>query len=80
MDHDIVIPQVGEAVSELTIVKWLKAAGDRVEEGEFLFELDTEKSVMEIESVYSGTLTRIIAEAGEKVSPLQVVARITSDE
>lgn len=80
MDYDVVIPQVGEAVSELTIVKWLKAVGDYVEEGEFLFELDTEKSVMEIESVYTGTLTRIIAEAGGKVSPLQVVARISSDK
>ena len=80
MIQEVVIPQIGESVSELTVVQWLKAEGNPVQEGDFLFELDTEKSVLEIESVYTGTLTKILARKGEKVVPLQVVAKITTED
>ena len=80
MTREVVIPQIGESVSELTVVQWLKAEGDPVQEGDFLFELDTEKSVIEIESAYTGTLTKILARNGEKVVPLQVVAKITTED
>ncbi len=80
MVNDIVIPQIGEAASELYLVKWLKNPGDRVTEGEMLFELDIEKSVLEIESVYTGTLTKILIEEGEKVIPRQVAGKIITDE
>ena len=79
MINDIVIPQIGEADSELYLVKWHKNIGDRVTEGEVLFELDIEKSVIEIESVYTGTLTEILIEAAEKVLPLQVAGKINTD-
>jgi pyruvate/2-oxoglutarate dehydrogenase complex dihydrolipoamide acyltransferase (E2) component len=78
MVNDVVVPQVGEASSELRIVKWLKKVGDYVGEGENLFELDIEKSVLEVESVYSGTLSEILVEEGGSVEPLQVVCRIKS--
>ena len=78
MTEDIIIPQIGESASELTLVRWVKEKGDPVREGDILFELDTEKSVIEIESVYSGVLTEILAEKGEKVQPLQVVGRIST--
>ena len=78
MTEDIIIPQIGESASELTLVRWVKEKGDPVREGEILFELDTEKSVIEIESVYSGVLTEILTEKGEKVQPLQVVGRIST--
>ncbi|HEB32925.1 MAG TPA: biotin attachment protein [Spirochaetes bacterium] len=80
MVNDIVIPQIGEASSEFYLVKWLKNTGDRVTEGETLFELDIEKSVLEIESVYTGILTEILVEEGEKVIPLQVAGKIITDE
>jgi 2-oxoglutarate dehydrogenase E2 component (dihydrolipoamide succinyltransferase) len=77
MTHDIVIPQVGEAASELQIVRWRKQVGEHITEGEILFELDIEKSVLEVESLYTGTVTEILAEQGSSVEPLQVVGRVT---
>src|SRR5579862_7042542 len=48
-----------------TIVKWLKAEGDRVELGEPLYEVDTEKATQEVEAEASGVLLRIAVESGE---------------
>src|SRR5437016_318919 len=48
-----------------TIVKWLKAEGDRVEKGEPLVEVDTDKATQEVEAEASGGLLKIAAESGE---------------
>src|SRR6476646_7175837 len=48
-----------------TIVKWLKAEGDRVEKGEPLYELDTDKVTQEVEAEVSGVLLKIQVETGE---------------
>src|SRR5690242_9858933 len=48
-----------------TIVKWLKAEGDRVEKGEPLFEVDTDKATQEVEAEASGVLLKIAVESGE---------------
>src|SRR5437868_12229927 len=48
-----------------TIVKWLKAEGDRVEKGEQLYELDTEKVTQEVEAEASGVLLKISVDEGE---------------
>ena len=45
-------------VSEGTVVKWLKAVGDAVKEGELIAEIETDKAVVEIEAPVSGTLAR----------------------
>ena len=73
---DVVVPQVGEAVAEIRLVRWLKAKGDEVAKGEPLFELDTDKYVVEVEAVAAGRLARIIVPEGSEVEPLQVVAQI----
>src|SRR5690348_6451162 len=48
-----------------TIVKWLKAEGERVEKGEPLFEVDTDKATQEVEAEASGVLLKIAVESGE---------------
>src|SRR5438552_14440339 len=48
-----------------TIVKWLKAEGERVEKGEPLYEVDTDKATQEVEAEASGVLLRIAVESGE---------------
>src|SRR5438105_11931048 len=48
-----------------TIVKWLKSEGERVEKGEPLFEVDTDKATQEVEAEASGVLLKISVEAGE---------------
>ena len=57
---DIVVPQVGETTSEVVLVRWLKREGDAVDKGDPLFEVDTDKYVVEIEAFASGTLTEIL--------------------
>lgn len=70
---EIVVPQVGEAVAEVTLVRWLKSEGDDIKAGEALFEVDTDKAVVEVEAFAAGRLSRILAPAGSAVMPQQVV-------
>lgn len=76
---DIVVPQVGEATSEVVLARWLKEPGDRVCKGEPLFEVDTDKYVVEIEAFETGTLEEVLVPAGAEVMPLQVVARLVPE-
>jgi pyruvate/2-oxoglutarate dehydrogenase complex dihydrolipoamide acyltransferase (E2) component len=73
---DIVVPQVGEAVSEVTLVRWFKSVGDRVKAGEPLFEVDTDKSLVEVEAVEDGVLSEIRVVGGTPVMPLDVVGSL----
>jgi pyruvate dehydrogenase E2 component (dihydrolipoamide acetyltransferase) len=60
------IPKVGLVMENARIVRWLKAAGDAVQQGEPLLELETEKSVVEIESTESGRLVEILMQADQE--------------
>jgi pyruvate dehydrogenase E2 component (dihydrolipoamide acetyltransferase) len=81
MPTDIVVPQIGEAVSELRIVAWYKQVGDDVRVGDLLFEVDSDKAIVEVEAFVDGTLLEILAPADSAVMPQDVVARVaTSDE
>ena len=73
---DIVVPQISEVASEIVLVRWLKAPGDAVSKGEPLFELDTDKYVVEIEAFEDGTLAEVLVTDGTVVEPGQVVARL----
>lgn len=59
MSVSVRLPSVGMGVTEATIVRWLKAVGDPIEKGEPLFEIQTAKSVVEVEAPASGTLAVI---------------------
>lgn len=76
MSIEIVVPQIGEAVAELTLTNWLKAEGDTVKKGEVLFEIDSDKAIVEVEAFVDGTVVEILAPAGSAVMPQQVVARL----
>ncbi len=73
---EIVVPQISEVASEIVLVRWLKAPGDVVSKGEPLFELDTDKYVVEIEAFEDGTLVEVIVPDGSVVEPGQVVGRL----
>jgi pyruvate dehydrogenase E2 component (dihydrolipoamide acetyltransferase) len=64
---DVVMPQMGVSVSEGTITKWLKQAGEQVEADEALLEISTDKVDTEVPSPGSGVLQEIIVEEGETV-------------
>ena len=76
MATSIIMPKAGMAMEEGTIVKWLKAEGEKVEQGEPLLEILTDKVNMEIEAQASGTLLKILKREGEVVPVTQVIGYI----
>jgi pyruvate dehydrogenase E2 component (dihydrolipoamide acetyltransferase) len=60
------IPKVGLVMENARLVRWLKGVGDVVQQGEPLLELETEKSVVEIESTETGTLVQILLQADQE--------------
>lgn len=72
----ITLPQVGESVTEAIIERWLKQVGDRVEKYEPLVEVVTDKVSMEVPSAADGTLTEILAPAGQTVPMGAVIAEV----
>lgn len=75
MKQEIAVPSLGESVTEGTLTAWLKHNGDYVEEGENLFELESDKATVEVPSTASGTL-EILIEAETEVEVGQVVAAV----
>jgi pyruvate dehydrogenase E2 component (dihydrolipoamide acetyltransferase) len=71
------MPQLGETVAEGKITKWFKAAGDSVKPGENLFEIETDKTSMEVPATSAGTLTDIQFQVGEVAKVGAVVAVIS---
>ena len=72
----ITMPQMGESVTEGTILGWLKQVGDHVEADEPLVEVSTDKVDAEIPAPAAGTLAKIIAEADETVQVGSVLGEI----
>lgn len=75
---DVLMPQMGESITEGTITKWLKSVGDTVQRDEPLFEISTDKVDAEIPSPASGRLLEVRVEAGKTIGINAVVARISS--
>ncbi len=73
---DVLMPQLGETVAEGKIIKWFKSAGDAVKPGDNLFEIETDKTSMEVPATTAGTLTEINFQVGETAKVGAVVAII----
>jgi pyruvate dehydrogenase E2 component (dihydrolipoamide acetyltransferase) len=67
MATDVSLPRLGQGMEAGTIVRWLKSEGDKVEKGEPLYELDTDKVTQEVEADASGVLLKILAGEGEEI-------------
>ncbi len=74
---DIVMPKMGESVTQGTIVKWHKKVGDKIEKDETLFEISTDKVDTEVPSPAEGILAEILVQENETVEVGVVVARIS---
>lgn len=61
----ITMPRLSDTMEEGTVATWLKKEGDKVEEGDILAEIETDKATMEFESFYEGTLLKIGIQEGE---------------
>src|SRR5580698_3757074 len=76
MPTDVVMPQMGESITEGTITKWLKKPGDAIQRDEPLFEISTDKVDAEIPSPSAGTLKEIKIAEGTTVQINTIVCTI----
>ena len=67
MSEKILVPVLGESITEATVSKWLKNEGDKIEADEPIVELETDKVNLEVPSPVSGTLSKIESKDGSVV-------------
>ena len=75
---DVLMPQLGETVAEGKITQWYKAPGDAVKPGDNLFEIETDKTSMEVPATAAGVLAEIRAGVGDVV-PVGPIVAVISD-
>ncbi|WP_077624426.1 2-oxoglutarate dehydrogenase complex dihydrolipoyllysine-residue succinyltransferase [Sediminibacillus massiliensis] len=73
---EIKVPELAESITEGTIAEWLVSKGDKVEKGDPVLELETDKVNVEVNSEYSGVLTEILKEEGEDVEVGDIIAKV----
>jgi pyruvate dehydrogenase E2 component (dihydrolipoamide acetyltransferase) len=76
---EVIMPKMGDAMEEGTLLKWLKSEGEEVEEGDPIAEIETDKVSMELEAEDSGTLAQLIAEEGQEVPVGEAIAFIQGE-
>ena len=76
---DVVMPKMGESITEGTILEWHKEIGDSIEKDETLLEIGTDKVDSEIPSPETGTVCDILANPNDVVDVGNVIARIDTD-
>ncbi|MHB8279896.1 MAG: dihydrolipoamide acetyltransferase family protein [Candidatus Humimicrobiaceae bacterium] len=74
--HEVIMPKLGLTMESGKVEKWLKKEGDKVEAGEILFEVMTDKVSLEVEAYHSGYLRKILAEEGVEIPVTNVIAYI----
>lgn len=77
---EVVMPQLGESLTEGTIIKWHKKPGDKVKKDETLLEISTDKVDSEIPSPATGIVTKLLFEEQKTVAVRTVIAEIDTDE
>src|SRR5690349_8499341 len=73
---DLVVPQLGESISEAVVAKWLKQVGDAVADGEPVAELETDKITVELPSPVAGALSEQRAAVGATVKVGDVIGAV----
>ena len=76
---DIIMPKMGESITEGTIIEWRKKIGDNLEKDEIFLEIGTDKVDSEIPASVSGILVEILAEPNDVVDVGKVIGRINTD-
>jgi pyruvate dehydrogenase E2 component (dihydrolipoamide acetyltransferase) len=73
---ELVMPKMGDAMEEGTILKWLKNEGDQLREGDIVAEIQTEKATIEIPATDAGVLSRILVKEGDTVPVGAPIAQV----
>lgn len=76
MAIELVVPAVGESITEVEIGAWLKAAGDFVQRDEVIVEIESEKATVEVFAPEAGTLTDILKQTGEAANVGDLIGRL----
>ena len=76
MASEVFLPKLGQTMEEGTIVEWMKKEGDKVNRGDVLFTVESDKAVLEVESSAKGVLRKILVDKGAKVPVLTTVGII----
>lgn len=76
---EVKVPELAESITEGTIAQWLKQPGEKVEKGEYIVELETDKVNVEIISDYEGVLTEQLKEEGDTVLVGEAIALVDAD-
>jgi pyruvate dehydrogenase E2 component (dihydrolipoamide acetyltransferase) len=79
MMHKLIMPDLGQTVAEGRIVRWLRKPGERIQKGEPLLEVETDKVTMEVEAFKGGYLREFFAREGQLVSAMTPIAVLTDD-
>jgi len=77
MTTKVNLPKWGMGLEEGTVLRWLKAVGERVDKGEAIVEIETAKATQEVEAPVSGTLTRILLAEGQTAAVNTAIAEIS---
>ena len=80
MSEKILVPVLGESITEATVAKWLKNKGDSIKIDEAVVELETDKVNLEVPSAVNGILTEINAKDGDVVKVGAVLGSINENE
>src|SRR5690625_4457400 len=73
---EIKVPELAESITEGTIAEWLVKPGDKVEKGDPVVELETDKVNVEVNSDYAGVIVEVLAEEGDDVNVGQTIAKV----
>jgi pyruvate dehydrogenase E2 component (dihydrolipoamide acetyltransferase) len=76
---EVIMPKMGDAMEEGTLVRWLKSEGDEVSEGDAIAEIETDKVTLELEAEDSGTLAQLLASEGDDVPVGEAIAFIQGE-
>src|SRR5690606_12280193 len=79
MAEIITMPRLSDTMTEGVVATWLKKVGDKIQEGDILAEIETDKATMEFESFYAGTLLHIGIQEGES-APVDSLLAIIGKE
>jgi pyruvate/2-oxoglutarate dehydrogenase complex dihydrolipoamide acyltransferase (E2) component len=76
---DVLLPQFGMGMKDGEILRWHKAVGDRVQEGDILVDVEAAKTTVEVPSPGAGELVEVLAPEGVTVEVRAVIARLRTD-
>ena len=78
--ENILLPAMSDQMSDAELLSWKVSVGDKVNKGDVVCEISTDKVDMDLESPYSGEITNLIATEGDMVNVGETVAEIETEE